>query len=150
MQQFQVPQFIEIEDKIFGFITMRQFFILLIPVGFGILFYFISTIGLTIILTTPVLIVSSIFAFLKPNGMKFSRFILSFVSFTFKPRLYVWKRQENTKSFQPLKEESKSKKEKSIGLKNKKGELETGSKVSEEDLIKTGNESEFLDELLNQ
>ncbi|TSC80302.1 MAG: hypothetical protein G01um101429_152 [Parcubacteria group bacterium Gr01-1014_29] len=29
MQQFQVPQFIEVEDKIFGPLTTKQFFYLL-------------------------------------------------------------------------------------------------------------------------
>ena len=152
MKQFQVPQFIDVEDRILGFVTMRQFFIMLIPVGAGILSYFIFNLWLAIIVLVPVTAVSAIFAFVKPNGMKFSRFLSSFLAYTFKPRLYVWKQENDTQSVNiedMIKEESEKHKE-SKGLKNKKGELETGSKITQEDIDKIGGESEYLDEIMNQ
>jgi len=101
-----------------------------------------------VIIFIPVTGICAVFAFYKPNGMKFSRFFSSFVAFSFKPRLYVWKQEERTKSLKTLKESEKE--NKSGGLKNKKGGLETGSKVDEKEINKTGVESEYLDEILNQ
>ncbi|MEK7520436.1 MAG: PrgI family protein [Patescibacteria group bacterium] len=95
MKQFQVPQFIDVEDKILGPITMRQFFIMLIPFGTGILLYFILTLWLAIIFTIPVIAVAALFAFYKPYGMRFSRFFAAFLSYAMKPRMYIWHRDEN-------------------------------------------------------
>ncbi len=150
MKQFQVPQFIDVEDKILGFITMRQFFIMLIPIGAGILFYFILDLWLAIIMFIPIAIVASLFAFVKPNGMRFSRFLGSFLSFTFKPRLYVWKRQENTKTIEVSNGYDNIKTKPSKGLKDKKGNLETGSKINESEIQNIGrNDSDFLNDILN-
>ncbi|MBI3671491.1 PrgI family protein [Candidatus Azambacteria bacterium] len=151
MKQFQVPQFIDVEDRILGSITMRQFFIMLIPLGTAIALYFILTVWLMVIIAVPVAIVSAVFAFYKPNGLRFSRFIGSFLSFTFKPRLYVWKREEEATSLQEVEEKSAEKTKTSEGLKSKRGSLETGSKVSEEILKNIGNgESDYLSDIINE
>ncbi len=152
MKQFQVPQFIDVEDRILGFITMRQFFIMLIPIGAGILFYFVLDLWLAIILFIPIFAIACVFAFVKPNGLRFSRFLASFLSYTFKPRLYVWK-QQNSLNKLDLGDISNNKEKDaklSKGLKAKKGELETGSKITEEDIQNIASESEYLDEILNE
>lgn len=150
MKQFQVPQFIDIEDKILGFVTMRQFFTMLIPLVIAGVLYFILDIWLMLIISLPVTGITAVFAFYRPNGMKFSRFVGSFLSYTFKPRLYVWKREEKTTSLEALGNEETTKLKKPKGLKSKKGDIETGSKVNEEELKKQEGESEYLDEILNE
>lgn len=146
MKQYQVPQFIDIEDKILGFVTMRQFFTMLIPLAAAFIFYFIFDLWLAIILFVPVLIGATVFAFIRPNGMKFSKFFKSFLSFVFKPRLYVWKQMETVEKIDTVKL-METAKEEYEGLKAKKGAIETGSKINEKDLTgKSG--SEYLDELL--
>lgn len=146
MKQYQVPQFIDIEDKILGFVTMRQFFTMLIPLAAAFIFYFIFDLWLAIILFIPVLIGATVFAFIRPNGMKFSKFFKSFLSFVFKPHLYVWKQMETVEKIDTAKL-METAKEEYEGLKVKKGAIETGSKVNEKDLTgKSG--SEYLDELL--
>ncbi len=142
MQQYQVPQFIDVEDKIFSFITLRQFLIMLIPLGVFILFYFISKIWLAIIITLPVLVVSAVFAFVKPNGMRFSRFFKAFLDYNLKPRLYVWKQEANEVTIDELEEQQPIIKPKNT-LNNKKSKLETGFSSYEES---SENEDEF-DEL---
>src|SRR3989338_1275104 len=92
MKQFQVPQFIDVEDKILGPITMRQFFIMLIPMGAGILLYFLLKFWLVVIILIPVTIGSAIFAFYRPYGMRFSRFFGAFLAFQMRPRMYIWRR----------------------------------------------------------
>ncbi|OGD31998.1 hypothetical protein A3C91_03725 [Candidatus Azambacteria bacterium RIFCSPHIGHO2_02_FULL_52_12] len=137
MKQFQVPQFIDVEDKILGPITMRQFFIMLIPFGTGILLSFILSLWLAIIVTIPVAIGAAVFAFYRPYGMRFSRFFAAFLAYQLKPRMYIWKREgaprvvfENS----PGGGERPDVHEKRVpkgGLKNIKGTIETGSAYKE-------------------
>ena len=151
MKQFQVPQFIEVEDKIIGSITMRQFFIMLIPLVIGGIFYFILDLWLTIILLIPTTAITAIFAFYKPNGMRFSKFLASFLSYTFKPRLYVWKQEEKTKTLESLEIKQKGVNlDKTAGLKSKKGDLETGSRIEANEQLSKKTADDYLDEVINQ
>lgn len=90
MQQFVVPQFIDVEDKIIGPITTRQFLILLtgamiIGISYKIFdFALFLTVGLLII------IISGILAFLKINGRPFHYFILNLFQTWRRPKLRVW------------------------------------------------------------
>jgi len=149
MKQFQVPQFIEVEDRILGPVTMRQFFIMLIPITLTIIMYFILDLWLAIVLAIPSFIITAIFAFVRPNGMTFMKFVSSFLSYTFKPRLYIWKREEAQTSFEEIKESAEEKR-KSESLKTKKGHLETGSRVDENELKNQKDTSDYIDELLHQ
>lgn len=137
MKQFQVPQFIDVEDRILGPITMRQFFIMLIPFGTGILTYFLLKFWIMVIITTLVLIGAAVFAFYKPYGMKFSRFFSAFLAFSLKPHMYIWKREEKAKVlFEHAPEGTRShemgKTPARGGLKAKKSNVETGSFYREE------------------
>ncbi len=90
MQQFTVPQFIDVEDKIIGPITARQFVIMLS--GFMLMALCYRLFKFTFFLVACVLIfgVSGVFAFLKINGMPFHFFILNFVQTSKRPFLRVW------------------------------------------------------------
>ncbi len=90
MQQFTVPQFIDVEDKIIGPITVRQFIILMISLGLDILCYKILDFAAFIFATIIVLGTGGILAFLKINGRPFHYFILNFVQTIKKPSLRVW------------------------------------------------------------
>lgn len=90
MQQFTVPQFIDVEDKIIGPLTTRQFIIslagfILIGIGYKIFdFTAFITFGLLI------LAVFGTFAFARINGRPFHYFVLNIIQTTKKPRLRVW------------------------------------------------------------
>ena len=135
MKQFQVPQFIDVEDKILGPITMRQFFIMLIPMGTGILLYFLLKFWLVVIILIPVTIGSAIFAFYRPYGMRFSRFFGAFLAFQMRPRMYIWRRAEKEKvvfTSAPKPKESSVAQPISRGnLKDKRSSVETGSAYRE-------------------
>ncbi len=160
MQQYQVPQFIDVEDRIFSFITLKQFLIMLIPLGVFILFYFISEMWLAIIVTLPVLIVSAVFAFVKPNGMSFSRFFKAFLDYNLKPRLYVWKQEESDVTIDEFEQIIPIIKPKN-SLSQKKSMLETGLALGGDSSRNNNDEfddldhafpkdSDYLDEVLNQ
>ena len=138
MKQFQVPQFIDVEDKILGPITMRQFFIMLIPMGAGILLYFLLRLWLVVIIEIPLIIGCALFAFYRPYGMRFSRFFGAFLSYSLKPRMFIWKREERARVvFTGEKEgqhpsEPKKQSVERGGLKSKRSSVETGSTYREE------------------
>ena len=95
MQQFTVPQFIDVEDKIMGPITVRQFIIMLtgfVFIGLGYKFFDFS-----LFLVNGIFIfgVTGILAFLKINGMPFHYFILNFIQTLEKPSLRVWNNRLN-------------------------------------------------------
>ena len=93
MQQFTVPQFIDVEDKIFGPITVRQFILLIIGGLFLFVEYKLSDLTFFIFLAIPTLAVFGTIAFARVNGMPFHYFILNVVQTFKKPNLRVWQRQ---------------------------------------------------------
>ncbi len=90
MQQFTVPQFIEVEDRIIGPITVRQFIILLSGGLLIVLFYKIFDFSLFLVASIVVALICLTFAFVKINGMPFHFFILNLLQTLRNPRLRVW------------------------------------------------------------
>lgn len=93
MLQFVVPQFIDVEDKIIGPITVRQFIIMLIGGFFLFLEFRLADFGLFLLegLITVALII--VFAFLKVNGMPFHFFFINFVSSLTRPKIRTWQKE---------------------------------------------------------
>ncbi len=90
MQQFLVPQFIDVESKILGPITVRQFVIMLVMIGTLFIFYKAFDFVTFLISGFFVLIISIAFAFVKVNGMPFHFFVLNLVTSLTRPSLRVW------------------------------------------------------------
>lgn len=90
MQQFVVPQFIDVEDKIIGPITVRQFLIILAG---GLLLFIefkLCDLMLFIILGLFTLVFTLAFSFLKVNGMPLHYFILNIIQTFKRPTLRIW------------------------------------------------------------
>lgn len=92
MQQFVVPQFIEVEDKIFGPITTRQFLILLVAGTSVFLAYRFGDLMMFILVTVIIGGFSLILAFVKINGQNFHYFLLNIIQSARKPSLRVWQK----------------------------------------------------------
>ncbi len=97
--QFTVPQFIDVEDKIFGPISVRQFLTFLIGAvlvfaDYQIVYKMILPnfwiFAVTAIFT---LMVTGTFAFFKVNGRPFHYFLLNLLVTLQKPRLRVWNKK---------------------------------------------------------
>ena len=104
--QYQVPQFIEVEDKIFEKITLKQFIYLAGGAGLSFLIYKIA--GSLIIAAIPILIVLS-FSIALAWYRLYSRFpFIEVVEWMFKyfksSRLYIWKKVDKKPSANPVKE----------------------------------------------
>ncbi len=92
--QFQVPQFIETEDKIVGPLTLTQF--LYIAAGGGlcfILFFFLQT-PIWLFFVLLIMPASVSLAFVKINGQSLPTVLLAAFGYYWKPRFYVWQREE--------------------------------------------------------
>lgn len=107
--QFQVPQFLDVEDKIIGPFTIKQFIYLMGGVGMGYMaLRFIPFIGAIIGLGLVAL--GWALGFYKYNGKPFVHLVESMYVYGTSGRLYVWKRREkpadaglDLSNFQPTK-----------------------------------------------
>jgi len=93
--QFKVPQFLDIEDKIFGPFTFRQFIYL--AGGGGLCFVLYKLLGLFLGII-PMLVVAGFslaLTFYRPNGKPFINMLEAGFKFTFQDKLYIWKRRQN-------------------------------------------------------
>lgn len=89
-QQFLVPQFIDVEAKIIGPITARQFLIVL---GAGLLialFYKIFTFNVFLICASITAIIAGVFAFVKISGRPFHYFVLNIIQTFKRPAIRIW------------------------------------------------------------
>lgn len=100
MAQYVVPQFITVEDKILGPITVRQFLILLVDTGLMFIFYKIFDFTLFLALGLPITGFCLILAFVRIGGQPFHFFLLSFLSMLKISRVRVW--QGNAKMIMDL------------------------------------------------
>lgn len=94
--RFQVPQFIEIEDKIFGPLTIKQF--IYIVGGFGLSFILFRSLPLfiSIILIVAVLGFSFALAFYQVNNKPLIYVIQSAVGYFFSSKLYLWRKKDKS------------------------------------------------------
>ena len=91
MAQFQVPQFIETEDKIIGPLTLRQFLYLAGAGGASGLGFLIFKTPVAIIFTGILSAIGISFAFARINGRDLLTFMKSAFSYYWHPRLYIFK-----------------------------------------------------------
>ncbi|MEK7172828.1 MAG: PrgI family protein [Patescibacteria group bacterium] len=96
-QQFQVPQFIDVEDKVIGPFTIKQFVFL--GAG-GLLIVLLRNVFEGFVLYVFSLIIASVagaLAFLKINGQPLPLMVKNAFFFFINPRLYVWKQEQAKK-----------------------------------------------------
>ncbi len=89
--QYVVPQFLDVEAKIIGPVTARQFLILLAVLLIEFIIYrvFLSLFAI-LGLGIPVLALGLIFAFFRVNGQPFHFIALNVVQTLRRPALRVW------------------------------------------------------------
>ena len=93
MQQFVVPQFIDVEDKVIGPITVRQFIILLVAGGLVFAAYKTSDFTLFFAELITIAMFTILFAFIKINGRPVHYFFLNVFQTLKKKRLRVWNKK---------------------------------------------------------
>ena len=88
--RYQVPQFIDVEDKIFGPLTARQFIYL--AGGGSVALAAFSTLPLVpaAIISMPFVALGVALAFYKVNGQPFIKMLENAFIFLTKKKLYLW------------------------------------------------------------
>lgn len=94
--RFEVPQFIEIEDKIFGPLTWRQFLYLGGGIGMAVVMFFMLPFIFFAIFGIPLALLAGALAFYPINNRPFSYFLEALINYFSGQRLYLWRRQDHT------------------------------------------------------
>jgi len=95
--RYQVPQFIDIEDKIIGPFTLKQFLMYLVAVFFLIPVFLFSDLSLFITIALPVAGIAGAFAHLKINGKPLAGVLTNGFFFLTKGQMYIWRRTSQPK-----------------------------------------------------
>ncbi|MBI4433795.1 PrgI family protein [Candidatus Uhrbacteria bacterium] len=93
MNQFMVPQFIDIEDKILGPITTRQFVITLAAGVLEFVLFKLLPFWVFVFVGLLVIAFAGTLAFYRVNGMPFHFFLLNLLQTQRRPKLKVWNKQ---------------------------------------------------------
>ena len=89
--RYQVPQFIEVEDKIFGPFTLKQFIYLAGGAGVGLALFTLLPLYIGVFFALPVGALALALAFYKINGQPFIATLENGLKYVFGSKLYLWK-----------------------------------------------------------
>lgn len=92
--RFEVPQFIEVEDKIFGPLTWKQFIYLAGGGGAIVMLYIFLPFFLFLLFAAPIAALAAGLAFFPVNNRPLSVFLESMVKYLSSSRLYLWKKRD--------------------------------------------------------
>jgi len=101
--RYQVPQFIEVEDKIFGPLTLKQFLYVGGGAASGFIIWSILPSFIAVIVGLPVVGFFLALAFYKYNDRPFVITVENSVKYFLGNKLYIWKKQP--KKIDPAKPE---------------------------------------------
>jgi len=90
--RFEVPQFIEIEDKIFGPLTWKQFVYVAGGGGLAAVFFFFTPFIIFVLLGVPVAALTFLLSFYPINNRPFALFLESAVNYFKGAKLYLWRK----------------------------------------------------------
>jgi len=93
MHQFVVPQFLDVENKIIGPLTVRQFLTFLVGVGLIFLIFKLASFWIAAIEGLLVFALTGVFAFLKINGRPFHFFLINLMQTLRRPSLKIWNKE---------------------------------------------------------
>lgn len=92
--RFEVPQFIEIEDKIFGPLTWRQFLYLGGGVGMAVVLFFMVPFIVFAMVGIPLALLAGALAFYPVNNRPFSYFLEALFGYLGSSKQYLWRKKE--------------------------------------------------------
>lgn len=91
--EYDVPQFVEEEAKIFGPLTLRDFFIFFGVFLLSAAFFFMFQLWLAIILAAIVIGCSAALLLIRVNGRPLYAIVFAAIRFFWAPRLYLWEKE---------------------------------------------------------
>jgi len=99
MLQYNVPQFIDKQDRVIGPLTIKQFMFLVIgSVLAGLMWPLTPNLVVFLIVAAPIIVIAILFAFVKIRGQTFTTFVINVVIFFLQPQLFLWSRDPDSHS----------------------------------------------------
>ena len=98
MRQFQVPQFITVEDKVIGPLTIKQAIYVL---GGGIVIILCRLVFIPIIFFPLAFVIAAFaaaLAFLKISDVPFPTIVKNSFFYSMRPHVYIWKKEDQKKA----------------------------------------------------
>lgn len=92
--EYQVPQFIEVEDKIVGTLTLRQFIYVAGGGGLCIFFFAYLPLIVALLLSLPVAGLAVALSFYKVNGKPFIEVLEAAFNYYTRAKLFLWKHKD--------------------------------------------------------
>ena len=94
--EYQVPQFIEVEDKIVGPLTLKQFIYIAGGIGLCVVCFAYLPMIFAVMLSIPIVIFAAALAFYKVNGKPFVEVLEAGFTYYTGAKLFLWKHQDHT------------------------------------------------------
>lgn len=92
--RFQIPQFIDVEDKIFGPLTLKQFLYLAGGASVGVVGVLFFGLFFGLVIASPIIILALALAFYKVNNRPFIFVMESAFKYFTKDKLYIWQKNK--------------------------------------------------------
>jgi len=99
--EYQVPQFIEVEEKIFGPLSLKQFVYIAGGIGLCVVLVLYLPRVIGVALAVPLAIFTFALAFYKVNNKPFIEVLEAGFNYYLGSRLYLWKRQDKKAASMP-------------------------------------------------
>jgi hypothetical protein len=100
--EYQVPQFIEVEDKIVGPLTLRQFIYLAGGAGLSVLIFLYIPLWVGFPLIAIVAAFSAALAFYRINGKPFIQILEAGFNFLIGSKLFIWRHADRQPTPTPI------------------------------------------------
>lgn len=92
--QFAVPQFTDVEDKLIGPLTLKQFLMLLFTGGVVLMFWALFKLSIIFFLfALPVALLGILITFAKFNGRPFFSYLFPVINYLSVPKSLIYKRE---------------------------------------------------------
>lgn len=91
MAQFEVPQFIDLESKVVGPLTLKQFGFIAVPALVCFFLFFILNTFLWILIVVILMSAGMAFAFIKISGRPLYKLALLGTVYFWQPKLFLWR-----------------------------------------------------------
>ncbi len=98
--RFQIPQFIDVEDKIFGPFTLKQFIYMAGGASVAVIGVVFLGVFLGLLVASPIIVLAGALAFYKVNNRPFINILESAFRYMTKDKLYIWNKKEPEESDQ--------------------------------------------------
>ena len=100
--RFEVPQFINVEDKLFGPFTFKQSIYLVGGGGIIFVLYKLLPTFVVFILGLPIAAFSFALVFYKPNGRPFMKMVEAYILYLFSEKFYLWRQRDEKPGAAPV------------------------------------------------